>query len=417
MENERTEKLSMNNLVCFSLSKMNDDCHKDDPSDSHHIKEVMKDILEHRAAPSAEEAFVTSNVILEGFREGGSMEVLKARQRRNGPAYSYISLFTGGMLGMMSALRVGFKNVMSTEIIKPFKRAIKDLTGIGCHGDTFAVDYSSIHSPCYMQVTTECPDYARGSTVVREGMLHGVDGESGWQLILVMEPISQLMPLIVEIEMVANALAIHDGKEVAFVMEKLHGLKYHVHAAIVKMQSYGDIIGKERLVVVGCHECLGEHGRNHRIPIGDYSDVVSFCARDVIEKSLDESNARYFDDKEIAPLSQMAGDLQVVARKGYGQGFSASPHASCNLDGQMPTMTTHGNGRHQPPDWKEGDPVGKSYMFTMEDALRAQNLPDDYISYMKRSIEKNMAMKIKWFKRQSLWDMVKDSDLLWSNRR
>ena len=205
----------------------------------------MNDLLEHRATPSNEEAFVTSNVILEGFRGGGSIEVLKARQRRNGPAYSYISLFTGGMLGMMSALRVGFKNVMSTEIVKPYKRAIKDLTGIGCHGDTFAVDYSSIHSPCYMQVTTECPDYARGSTVVREGMLHGVDGESGWQLVLVMEPISQLMPLIVEIEMVANALVVHEGKEVTFVMEKLHELKYHVHAAIVKMQSYGDIICRQ----------------------------------------------------------------------------------------------------------------------------------------------------------------------------
>ena len=32
--------------------------------------------------------------------------------------------------------------------------------------------------------------------------------------------------------------------------------------------------------------------------------------------------------------------------------------------------------------------MGKSYMFTMEDAPRAQNLPDDYISYMKRFVEK-----------------------------
>ena len=38
MENERTEKLSMNNLVRFSLSRMNDGVHIDDPSDSHHPK-------------------------------------------------------------------------------------------------------------------------------------------------------------------------------------------------------------------------------------------------------------------------------------------------------------------------------------------------------------------------------------------
>ena len=114
-------------------------------------KEVFTDLLEKKnETPSEKEAFITSNVILEGFREGGSMEVLKARQRRKCPAYSYISLFTGGMLGMMSAIRVGFKNVMSTEIVKPYKRAIKDLTGLGCRGDTFEVDYSSIHSPCYI---------------------------------------------------------------------------------------------------------------------------------------------------------------------------------------------------------------------------------------------------------------------------
>ena len=45
-------------------------------------KEVFTDLLEKKETPSEEEAFVTSNVILEGFREGGSMEVLKARQRR-----------------------------------------------------------------------------------------------------------------------------------------------------------------------------------------------------------------------------------------------------------------------------------------------------------------------------------------------
>ena len=39
------------------------------------------------------------------------------------------------------------------------------------------------------------------------------------------EPMSQLMPLIVEIEMVANTLVVHDGKEVSFVMEKLKDLK------------------------------------------------------------------------------------------------------------------------------------------------------------------------------------------------
>ena len=239
----------------------------------------MKNLLSHRENEPNAEVMLSSSVILEGFREEFSVKALKARQRKKGSAYSMVSHFTGGMLGVMASLRVGFKVMSSCEIIKMYKRAIYDLTGIKCSGDTFNQDPVGLHQPAYMQVTPECPDYSRGSTAFREKLNHGVDGETGWQLVMALKPISILMPLIVEIEMVANVLTVHGGKEVVFVLKALNNLYYNVHAAIVKMQSYGDMIGKERLVVVGCHESLGEHGKQHRIPLGHYSDTCGVILR------------------------------------------------------------------------------------------------------------------------------------------
>ena len=36
------------------------------------------------------------------------------------------------------------------------------------------------------------------------------------------------------------------------------------------------------------------------------------------------------------------------------------------------------------PDWRPGDPVGQSAMFTIDTCARAQNLPDDYLPYMQK---------------------------------
>ena len=87
----------------------------------------MKNLLSHRENEPNAEVMLSSFVILEGFREEFSVKALKARQMRKDPAYSMVSHFTGGMLGVIASLRVGFKAMSSCEIIKMYKRAMYEV--------------------------------------------------------------------------------------------------------------------------------------------------------------------------------------------------------------------------------------------------------------------------------------------------
>lgn len=329
------------------------------------------------------EILMSSQKVLAEFREGGAVKLLKVKQRRKGPAYGMLSINTGGMLGLMGGIRAGFKNVGATEVDKVFNSMIADFTGMKSLGDTFKVDYEGMHSPAYATVTTECPNYSRGSADVLNEKRCGVDGNSGWQFILSLRPIMTLRPLIVEYEMVAHAVNVHNGREVWHVLKTLQTTGYIVRAALVEMKAYGDLVNKERLMIVGCSTDLGVHALEYKIPVGDFSDAVSYCARDIIEKSLDESLMRFFPDKPEEPRSELPGTLQVVARMKNGHGFSARPNASVSLEGLLPSATRFGSGRHQPLSWKPGDPVGKSYMFSEQTAAKAQNVSEDYIPYLK----------------------------------
>ena len=222
---------------------------------------------------------------------------------------------------------------------------------------------------------------------MRLNLKHGCDGDKGgWQFVLSVQPVLLLQPLIVEYEMVANALEVHDAAEVVFVAGAYKKAEYRVLAFKVTMQQYGDIVNKNRLMLVATHPCLKEHGEQYRLPIGDFSDAVGYCARDIVEPKIAESQKRRFPEKPVKPWRTTPGALQVVARYAPGQGFSDRVHASCLLDGLLPATTNHGGGRHMLPDWRPGDPVGQSAMFTIDTSrcARAQNLPDDYLPYMQQ---------------------------------
>ena len=73
------------------------------------------------------DAGLASSNILESFRIGGSVQKLKALQRRRGPAYSMASFNAGGMLQLMGGIRALFKCLYSTEIDKDFKSALWDM--------------------------------------------------------------------------------------------------------------------------------------------------------------------------------------------------------------------------------------------------------------------------------------------------
>ena len=281
--------------------------------------------------------------ILAAFREAGSVATLKALQRRKGPAYSMVSFNTGGMLQLMGGVRALFKSLYTTEIDKQFKAAINDFTGVTCLGDTFKQDYSKLHSVVLASITTECPDYASGATNVRLNLKHGCDGDKGgWQFVLSVQPVLQLRPLIVEYEMVANALKVYDGAEVIFVASTYKKAAYLVLAAKVTMQQYGAIVNKHWFIMVAVHQCMGEHATKYRIPMGDFSDAVSYCARDIVEQRISESQVQTLPDKPVRPWRSDPGALQIVARYAPGQGFSDRVHAAGSLDRLLPATTNHG---------------------------------------------------------------------------
>ena len=126
-------------------------------------------------------AMLASSEVLETFRNDGSIDKIKTLLRRKGPAFSAAHLNAGSMLALIGSARAGFKSVLVTEIDKDFKAAIHDLTGQASAGDTFRVKAEEQHSPAFISVTTECPNYSGGSPAVQKGLLHGVDGDSGWQ--------------------------------------------------------------------------------------------------------------------------------------------------------------------------------------------------------------------------------------------
>ena len=84
---------------------------------------------------------------------------------------------------------------------------------------------------------------------------------------LSVQPVLQLRPLIIEYEMVANALEVHDGAEVIFMASTYKKASYLVLAAKVTMQQYGDIVNKHRFMMVAVHRCMGEHAFNRNPPI------------------------------------------------------------------------------------------------------------------------------------------------------
>lgn len=329
-------------------------------------------------------AMLATSEVLEAFREGGSIKKLKKLLRRHGPAYSYVALNAGGLLQLLGAIRAGFKSTCVTEIDKDFKAMIVDFTGQPAKGDTFKLKAKGMHSPAVVGVTTECPNYSHGSTDVRTGKPHGVDGETGWQFVLSVRVVLWMKPLIIEYEMVSNAVYVHEGAEFKFVVKVFCSNKYCMDVATVKMQQYGEILNKERLMMVGNHMCLGAAATEYEIPQGHYSDAVSFCARDIMDEVVDPENMRY-NNRDMPIKSRrppLPGHLQLVARKAPGQGFSDNPHASFGLNGVFPATTTHGTGRHQPEDWKEGDPVGTSIMFSINECAKAQNVAGDYLPYL-----------------------------------
>ena len=222
---------------------------------------VPRGITAHMSTAALQRVWVdaglASREILAAFREAGTVATLKALQRQKGPAYSMASFSTGSMLQLMGGVRALFKSLYTTEIDKQFKAAINNFTGVKCLGNTFKQDYSKHHSVVLVSMTTEYPDYASGATNVKLNLKYGCDGDKGgWQFVLSVQPVLQLQALIVEYEMVANALEVHDGAEVIFVASTYKKAGYQVLAAKVTIQQCA-------VCIWGYANCIQDSGQVH----------------------------------------------------------------------------------------------------------------------------------------------------------
>ena len=340
------------------------------------------------------EVSLSSKEVLKKFREEGCVHKMKEKQRRPGPAWSHVALNAGALGETNCAVRAGFKNIATTEIDKKLKEMAFDFTGSKSLGDTFAQDFSKHHAPAMVSATVQCIDYSSGSPKVGTEKQHGVDGDSGWQFVMVAEPVLQLRPLIIEMEMVGNAVKVHESREFLFICTAITRQPYELVAALVRMQSYGDIINKERVILVANHKAMGKVAAEYRIPTGNFSDAVSFCAKDVIDEKPDEARRRQYPDHPVRIRTTKPGELQLAARCGKGQGFSNRLNASYAVDGLLPATTTYAGGRHLPEGWKPGDDVTKSFTYSPEECGRAANLAESWLEYY-RSFEDTEQFQFK----------------------
>ena len=92
--------------------------------------------------------------------------------------------------------------------------------------------------------------------------------------------VERIRPLIVFIEEVGNIINF-ESELVTVLMGLQDSCSMVVHSALVSMQQYGDIENCWRLPIVAVHESMGLWAENCSIPIGSFSDAVSYCAEDV----------------------------------------------------------------------------------------------------------------------------------------
>ena len=93
------------------------------------------------------------------------------------------------------------------------------------------------------------------------------------------------------------------------------------------------------------HKSLGLWAQNYRVPIGEFSDSVSYCAEDVAAGT---DYRRIMPNFDVCVHSNQPGVIQKVAQTRPGHGPSWAPNAGYDLCGQPPKCMSYGAGRHTP---------------------------------------------------------------------
>jgi site-specific DNA-cytosine methylase len=233
-------------------------------------------------------------------------------------------------------------------------------------------------------LTPPCPDFSTGSPNPE-----GTRGSKGGkELTRIPEIISEVKPLVVFIEQVANLVNFLEDLE--HLLLGITCQQYVVHAAIVSMAGYGDMENCWRLVIVAIHESLGEFAQDFRIPTGEFSDDVAYSSSSAATPTEDipERFHRFMHDYELKPMHEKPSKIRKTAQTAPGFGFSSHPNACYDMRGIAPKSTTHGAGRHLPLGWTKGDSIAKTYMYTPSDVARHKNLSVTLLEVYEKAILK-----------------------------
>ena len=345
-----------------------------------HVNHGARGPATGRGIESTVEARVATANILETFRETFTIEIAKQYCRADRAGYSMASMYCGASISVLGGIRGMFIPIYGADTDKTCRAMYIDITGVTCYGAVDDVPFAKLHSPMVIEFTSPCPDYSLGNKNPKGEL----GDKGGAEFTKIPFFVRMTCPRVVFIEQVGNI--VNFETEVIAVLMGLQHEGYVVHAALVSMQQYGDIENCWRLPVVAIHESLGQWAKAYRIPVGEFSDSVSYCAEDVatLDAQVPEKYKRFMADYSVKCKSSQPGHLQKVAQTAPGHGFSSRPNACYSAAGVPPKCTTYGAGRRKPLGWKEGDEHGISYMFTPQDVSRHKNLSKTVLEFYAR---------------------------------
>lgn len=289
------------------------------------------------------------------------------------------NLYSGALIDLLCGVRSLFKSQYGADICKICRRMYFEITGKVCFGEVASINFPKLPAVVLLVITSSCIDFASSNPSPQ-----GQFGDRGGpEFTLIPQRVKLARPKCVFIENVWNIINFEE-EVIGVIMGLQNECDMHVHVAIVTMQQYGDIENCYRFVIVAFHKSLGEWAVNYRIPVGSFSESVSFCAEDVATEAhlVPARFQRFMKEHLVQPRSAAPGALQKVSQKRPGHGYSTHPYACYDLRGLPPKCTTHAAGRHKPKGWRaEHGASGPSIMFSPEEVARHKNLSDSVIKF------------------------------------
>ena len=319
---------------------------------------------------------------LRTWREAFTVSMAKQRCRSKQSAYSVGIFCSGGCLDTFAAIRTGWSPQWSTEIDTQRAKMFEDLTGAPCLGDTFKTNFTKRKRVSVLWSGQPCPDF---STAHEGRKPPGIQGATGWQYTEQVRKVFEVNPRVCVLEMVPNALVLHDGAAVKELTGRLSA-KFHVWMDVVKVAQYGDASARERLIIVGFNRDDIPREAAAKFTLGEplFGQHRYHNAGDIAVPD-SEVPAPYwrYDKVPMLPITMPEPlVMHKIARTGKGMGHSECPNSIQSWLGLFNTQTTHnGGGRRPMLSWQIGQPITRTRLAVPVETVRAASLPHDYIKW------------------------------------